>query len=51
MQAVPYVMEAIELLFAAWFIQCEDFICAQDALQLFALVRSHEESLALKVSI
>lgn len=42
---VPYVMECIELLFAAWFIQCEDEICARDALQLFEFVKSHEEEI------
>ena len=45
MQVVPYVMESIELLFAAWFIQCEDEICARDALQLFEFVKSHEEEI------
>lgn len=45
MQVIPYVMESIELLFAAWFIQCEDEICAQDALQLFEFVKNHEEEI------
>ena len=43
LQAVPYVMEAIELLFAAWFIQCEDDICARDALRLCEFVKKHEK--------
>lgn len=44
LQAVPYVMEAIELLFAAWFIQCEDDVCARDALRLYEFVKGHEET-------
>ncbi len=46
LQAVPYVMEAIELLFAAWFIQCEDVICARDALRLYEFVKEHEKEIA-----
>lgn len=42
LQGVPYVMEAIELLFAAWFIQCEDDICARDALRLYEFVKEQE---------
>lgn len=45
-KAVPYVMEAIELLFVAWFIQCEDDICARDALRLYEFVKEHEEELS-----
>lgn len=47
LQAVPYVMEAIELLFAAWFIQCEDVICARDALRLYEFVEKHENELKI----
>ena len=42
---VPYVMEAIELLFVAWFIQCEDDICARDALRLYEFVKEHENEM------
>lgn len=44
-QSVPYVMEAIELLFAAWFIQCEDDICARDALRLYEFVKEQEKEI------
>ena len=42
---VPYVMEAIELLFVAWFIQCEDDTCARDALRLYEFVKEHENEM------
>lgn len=45
LQTVPYVMEAIELLFAAWFIQCEDDICARDALRLYEFVKEQEKEI------
>ncbi len=46
LQTVPYVMEAIELLFAAWFIQCEDDICAKNALWLYEFVKEHEKDIS-----
>lgn len=42
-QAAPCVMECIELLFAAWFDQAEDFQCARDAHRIFNFVKGREE--------
>ena len=37
-QAVPYVMQAIELLFAAWFLGEQDIKCAKDAIRIYDFV-------------
>ena len=37
-QAVPYVMQAIELLFAAWFLGEQDTKCAEDAIRIYDFV-------------
>ena len=42
-QAVPYVMESIELLFAAWFLEQDDIKCAEDAMRIFKFVEKNEE--------
>lgn len=42
-QAVPYVMEAIELLFAAWFIEQEDIKCAEDAMMIYQFVEKNKD--------
>ncbi|WP_371818773.1 phosphotransferase enzyme family protein [Eubacterium sp. MSJ-13] len=47
-QAVPYVMEAIELLFAAWFVEQDDIKCAEDAMQIYQFVEKNIERI-LKV--
>lgn len=51
LQAVPYVMEAIELLFGAWFIQCEDDVCLRDALGLYEFVKGHENEVRNMLSV
>ncbi len=37
-QAIPCVMESIELLFAAWFIGQNDMKCAEDAIRIYEFV-------------
>lgn len=43
--AVPYVMESIELLFAAWFMEQKDIKCAEDAVQIYQFVKKHREKI------
>lgn len=40
--AVPYVMECIELLFVSYFESVNDIRCAEDAYKIFALVKEQE---------
>lgn len=47
-QAVPYVMEAIELLFVAWFMGQNDTKCAEDAMRIYNFVERNTERI-LKV--
>ena len=47
-QAVPYVMEAIELLFVAWFVEQNDIKCAEDAMEIYQFVEKNVERI-LKV--
>ena len=42
-QAVPYVMECIELLFVSWFTKQKDVRCAENAYKIFDFVRKEEE--------
>lgn len=49
--AVPYVMESIELLFAAWFIGQNDMVCAKDAIKLYEFVRSNREKIVEILSL
>ena len=44
-QALSYVMESIELLFAAYFISVEDTRCALDAIKVYQYVRNLEEKI------
>lgn len=44
-QAVPYVMEVIELLFAAWFMEQNDIKCAEDAMKIYQFVERNEEKI------
>lgn len=44
-QAVPYVMEAIELLFVAWFMEQNDIKCAEDARGIYQFVNTHIEKI------
>ena len=46
-KAIPLVMEAIELLFVAWFTENDNVHCAKDALQLYEFVKEHEEVLGV----
>lgn len=41
-RAVPYVMEAIELLFAAWFTDNDNVCCAENAMKLYTFVKENE---------
>ena len=42
-QAVPYVMESIELLFVAWFMEQSDIKCAEDAIKIYQFVEKNAE--------
>lgn len=42
-QAIPYVMECIELLFVAYFEGQNDVLCAKDAFRIFKFVRKNED--------
>lgn len=44
-QAVPYVMEAIELLFVAWFMEQNDVKCAEDAMKIYQFIEKHIENI------
>ena len=44
-QAVPYVMEAIELLFVAWFMEQNDKKCAEDAMKIYQFIEKNEEEI------
>lgn len=44
-RAIPYVMENIELLFAAYFSCIDDLKCAEDAVKLFEFIRDNEEKI------
>ena len=42
-KALAYVMECIELLFAAYFVSVEDIKCALDAIKVYNHIRKLEE--------
>lgn len=42
-QAVPYVMESIEFLFVAWFMEQNDIKCAEDAMKIYQFVAKNIE--------
>lgn len=42
-QAVPFVMESIELLFVAWFMEQDDIKCAEDAVKIYQFVAKNIE--------
>ena len=46
-QAVPCVMECIELLFVAWFEEAEEVRCAQDAFKIYEFVKRQAGKLRL----
>ena len=41
--AVPYVMESIEFLFAAWFMEQNDRKCVEDAMRIYQFVERNVE--------
>ena len=41
--AVPYVMECIELLCAAYFERVHDIACAEDAFRVYKLIKGREK--------
>lgn len=45
-EAVPYVMKAIELLFAAWFISQKDMKCAENAVKIFEFVDKNSDRIS-----
>ena len=44
-RAVPYVMEAIELLFAAWFVEQKDIKCAKNAVKIYKFVDKNKQKI------
>jgi len=49
LQAVPYVMKSIELLFAAWFLGQKDMGCCKDAMKIFEFVDNNTEKILEKI--
>ncbi|MBR4084502.1 MAG: phosphotransferase [Lachnospiraceae bacterium] len=49
LQAVPYVMKSIELLFAAWFLGQKDMGCCKDAMKIFKFVDNNTEKILEKI--
>ena len=45
LQAVPYVMKSIELLFVAWFWGQKDMKCCEDAVKLLGFVDENSEKI------
>lgn len=50
-QAVPCVMECIELLFTAYFEGQKDLTCAEDACRIYRFVRKHEKRIRELISM
>lgn len=44
-KAVPYVMQSIELLFAAWFFEQKDLKCAENAMKLYRFAECNEQKI------
>lgn len=44
-KAVPYVMQSIELLFAAWFFGEKDLKCAENAMKLYKFAECNEQKI------
>jgi len=49
-KAVPYVMESIELLFAAWFLGENDIKCAENAIKLYRFAESREQKIVASIN-
>lgn len=48
-QAVPYVMEAIELLFVAWFMEQNDKKCAEAAMKIYQFIERNFEKILTSI--
>lgn len=48
-QAVPYVMKSIEILFAAWFLGQKDMKCCEDAVKILGFVDNNTEKILEKI--
>lgn len=48
-QAVPYVMKSIEILFAVWFLSQKDMKCCEDAIHIFKFVDNNTEKILEKI--
>lgn len=44
-KAVPYVMEAIELLFAAWFLKQDDVKCVENAVRIYEFINDNKSKI------
>lgn len=44
-EAIPYVMQSIELLFAAWFLRQDDKRCSENAVAIFNFVKMNEKKI------
>ena len=44
-QAVPYVMKSIEILFAAWFLRQKDMKCCEDAVNILRFIDENTEKI------
>lgn len=49
-QSVPCVMESIELLFVACFLEQNDIKCAEDAMKIYQFVEKHKERILKTIS-
>lgn len=47
--AVPHVMKGIELLFAAWFLEQKDMVCAKNAMKIYAFVERNKERIYVNI--
>lgn len=50
-QAVPYVMKSIELLFAAWFLGQKDMKCCEDAVNILRFIDDNTERIRKELRI
>lgn len=50
-QVVPYVMESIELLFAAWFMEQDDTKCAENAMSICQFVEKNVEGILKTIGL
>ena len=44
-EAIPYVMQSIELLFAAWFLRQDDKRCSENAVAIFNFMKMNEKKI------